>query len=166
MRFTRFFGGFNGAYTAQLLSRLRDRPQPYQEIVWAHVTGERFRRLRNSAYAAAGILPGPARACAPRVLVLNGRTGDKRGLLNVRNVADTLRAAFPEAHVSVRTIADLTARQQLEELSETTVLVSNIGSRSFRLALLRDGASAVLIGPPQVRRFPLQWRFPRHWRCL
>ena len=35
-------------------------------------------------------------------------------------------------------------KEQLELLSHTTVLVSTIGSRSFRMALLPDGAQVCL----------------------
>ena len=39
-------------------------------------------------------------------------------------------------------------KEQIELLSRTTVLVSTIGSRSFRLIYLPDGAQMIIVSPP------------------
>ena len=39
--------------------------------------------------------------------------------------------------------------EQLKLLSQATVVVSNIGSRSFRLIYLPNGATTILVGPPE-----------------
>jgi hypothetical protein len=39
--------------------------------------------------------------------------------------------------------------EQTEILSKTTVLVTSIGSRSFRMVYLPDGAQVILVGPPE-----------------
>ena len=39
-------------------------------------------------------------------------------------------------------------KEQIELLARTTVLVSTIGSRSFRLVYLPDGAQMIIVSPP------------------
>ena len=46
-------------------------------------------------------------------------------------------------------ISAYTLQEQLEVISQATVLVSNIGSRSFRLIYLPNGATTILVGPPE-----------------
>lgn len=56
-------------------------------------------------------------------------------------------------HAGVRVeytqISKLPLERQLALLSKATVLISNIGSRSFRLIYLPNGATTILIGPPE-----------------
>ena len=49
-------------------------------------------------------------------------------------------------------VSKLPLKEQLELLSQATVVVSNIGSRSFRLIYLSNGASVILVGPPECAR--------------
>ena len=49
-------------------------------------------------------------------------------------------------HVQISTYP---LKEQLQLLSQATVMVSNIGSRSFRLIYLPNGASTILVGPPE-----------------
>ena len=46
-------------------------------------------------------------------------------------------------------ISTFPLQHQLELISRATVLVSNIGSRSFRLIYLPNGATTILVGPPE-----------------
>ena len=55
-----------------------------------------------------------------------------------------MRERFPHADVDVLQMRDLSKAEQLEELSRTSVLVSNLGSKSFRMVLLPDGAQVRL----------------------
>ena len=46
-------------------------------------------------------------------------------------------------------------QEQLTLLSKATVVVTNIGSRSFRLISLPNGAPTILVGPPEYAPPPL-----------
>ena len=104
-----------------------------------------WRAIRAHAYAAAGI-PHVATSAQPRprVVFLGGNPltapPERRQIVNERALIATTRARFPHAEVVVSEMRDLTPRQQLAELARTTVLVSPLGSKSFRMVLMPDGA--------------------------
>ena len=56
-------------------------------------------------------------------------------------------------HVGVRMehveISLYSLEDQLKLLSKATVVITNVGSRSFRLIYLPNGASVILVGPPE-----------------
>lgn len=54
----------------------------------------------------------------------------------------------------------IAGEQQIELLSRTTVLISTIGSRSFRLVFLPDGAQSIIVGPPEWRQQDGRTSFP------
>ena len=51
-----------------------------------------------------------------------------------------LRKRFPEVYVDLVLMRQLATQRQLEILASASVLVSTVGSKSFRMALLQDGA--------------------------
>ena len=51
-------------------------------------------------------------------------------------------------------------KEQIELLSRTTVLVSTIGSRSFRLIYLPDGAQMIIVSPPVWQKPDGRGTFP------
>lgn len=51
-------------------------------------------------------------------------------------------------------------KEQIELLARATVLVSTIGSRSFRLVYLPDGAQVIIVSPPLWRRADGSSTFP------
>jgi hypothetical protein len=57
-----------------------------------------------------------------------------------QELAAAARRHFPGAHVHALSLIYLSPLEQMAILSRTTVLVSNIGSRSFRMIFLPDGA--------------------------
>ena len=61
-----------------------------------------------------------------------------------------MRAGVRIEHVE---ISVLPLAEQLELISQATVLVSNIGSRSFRLIYLPNGATTILVGPPECATY-------------
>jgi Glycosyltransferase 61 len=106
-----------------------------------------WRAMRAHAYAAASL---PLRAAAdlegPRVVILGGNPAsgvpDVRQILNERALVASLRVRLPGVDIDVVEMGDLSVAQQLEEISRTTVLVSTLGSKSFRMVMLPDGAQA------------------------
>lgn len=57
-----------------------------------------------------------------------------------------MHAGVRMEHVQISTY---TLQEQLELMSRATVVISSIGSRSFRLMYLPNGATMILIGPPE-----------------
>jgi hypothetical protein len=101
---------------------------------------ERWQPLRELAYERMGVQHTPAALQGvPRITLLDA-PGERRAVLNAATAADALRARFPSADVRLVVMRELSAEQQLHVLSQTSVFVSNIGSRSFRLLYLPDGA--------------------------
>jgi hypothetical protein len=61
--------------------------------------------------------------------------------------AQALRERFPHVDVDIVQMRDLSPPEQLDELARTSVLISNLGSKSFRLVMLPDGAQACIRAP-------------------
>ena len=149
VRFTKLIAGLNGANVFPLLGVLRQLPSDLQHAHWAHMcASSNYQRLRDTAYAKFGINRVRAAALPPHVLIIDGAPGERRHLKNISAVQDDLQLRFPGATFEYQVISQLSAAEQLYRLSNATVLVSNIGSRSFRLIFLQDGASVILVGPP------------------
>ena len=112
-----------------------------------------WRPLRTLAYDRCGVaLPSSvAEQPRPRVVLLGRNEFDKRHILNADSLVTELRAALPGVAVDRVVFQDLSPTEQLRELAATTVLVSTIGSASFRLVFLPDGAAMVSVGAPLVR---------------
>ena len=51
-----------------------------------------------------------------------------------------LRKRFPDVYVDLVLMRELATQRQLEILASASVLVSTVGSKSFRMAFLQDGA--------------------------
>lgn len=106
--------------------------------------------MRDRAYALANLTHTPAGSQQPpSVLFIDKSPREKRRVLNVRQVAAELQHLFPGSRVSVDTMRYTKPEEQLRTLSETAVLVANIGSASFRLLFLPDDAHVVLVGSVQ-----------------
>lgn len=117
---------------------------------WAHTCEpEAWRRMRDIAKlnVQAPNVGTSAASMTPLVLILDGQPEtEKRMFANAEAAATNLRRALPNIEVQVTRISELSGPDQLTLLSRTTVLISNIGSRSFRLLFLPDGAQAILVG--------------------
>ena len=74
--------------------------------------------------------------------------------------AQTRRSSSPTVARVCTGEATRAGKEQIELLARTTVLVSTIGSRSFRLVYLPDGAQMVIVGPPLWRRTDGSSTFP------
>lgn len=73
---------------------------------------------------------------------------DKRRIVNLLETVDHLRKRFPRVQFKSLIMSDLDSQEQLEELSQTSIFVTPIGSSSFRLIYLPEGAHAILVGAP------------------
>ena len=119
----------------------------------AMCAAERFAPLRAAAYARYGIthvaapaLPGP-----PRVVVLGRSEKESRRFIDAAATVAALQRALPEAAVEYVELMEASPEEQMALLSRTSVLVTTVGSASFRLLFLPDGAAVVLVGAPLVR---------------
>eukprot|EP00892_Ulva_mutabilis_P002583 jgi/Ulvmu1/12325/UM089_0009.1 len=108
-----------------------------------------FANMRDLAYRNHGIQVPSVADLEPFVLFLDGRTGEKRHLHNADDLIPKLQKTFPGVRMEHVVISAHPLEKQLDYLSKATVVVSNIGSRSFRLIYLPNGATAILVGPPE-----------------
>jgi Glycosyltransferase 61 len=104
-----------------------------------------WRAIRKSAYAAAGITHVATSAQKQhRIVFLSGRSQnhhpEARLIVNEDDIAAAMRTRFPDVEVVLLSMRDLTPEQQLQELSTATVMISTLGSKSFRMVLMPDGA--------------------------
>ena len=103
-----------------------------------------WRAMRAHAYAAAAVAHVPAPLQPTQQVTIFGSNAaaveESRRLLNDEELAAELRRALPAANVTVVEIADLAVDEQIAVLARTTLLISMLGSKSFRLAFLPDGA--------------------------
>jgi hypothetical protein len=100
--------------------------------------------MRDIAYEEAGVTHIPAIEQPQQVITILARDVkvERRGILNLDEISAALTDAFPDASVEVHWMKrdSLSPSEQLDVLARTTVLVSNIGSASFRMIYLPDGA--------------------------
>jgi Glycosyltransferase 61 len=112
-----------------------------------------WRVMRAHAYASAGLrLRTAAELPRPRIVILGGNPKsshpERRQIINKDQLIPALRTRFSGVDIDVVEMRDLSVPQQLAELSRTSVLVSPLGSKSFRLVMLPDGAQAC---PPLIQ---------------
>lgn len=84
-----------------------------------------------------------------KVLFGDKDLSDKRRIVNIPEVVAYLTARFPALEIKSVVLSALHASEQLVELSTTTVFVTPIGSSSFRLIYLPQGAHTILVGAPE-----------------
>lgn len=114
--------------------------------------GPGFLSQQQIAYGNAGIVPRTVHQL-PRIKVLFGdkKMADKRRIVNIPETVEHLRIQFPGVEVKTLIMSALDSQEQLEELSTTTVFITSIGSSSFRLIYLPEGAHTILVGAPEGR---------------
>jgi hypothetical protein len=101
----------------------------------------RWTPLRKAAYALHGIQEVQAKDLpGTRVAVLDSQL-DERGINNTQAILDGLRRSW-KRQIVVESVfyQQYSAVQQLRMLAQTSVLISNVGSRSFRMLFLPEGA--------------------------
>jgi hypothetical protein len=107
--------------------------------------------MRDLAYHRAGIPHIPAAQLSrQRVTLLMNVAGEPRGMPNVERIVPDLRRSFPSLDFVQEQMMHMNATAQLRAVAATSVLVTNVGSRSFRLLFLPDGAHVIMIGAPEV----------------
>eukprot|EP00892_Ulva_mutabilis_P004473 jgi/Ulvmu1/2398/UM131_0010.1 len=120
---------------------------------WAHMCAPwPWRSMRALAYGNNGVPHVPAASLKPLVVLLDGHENERRQFENGEAMAEELQRELPGVEVQWLVISALTSKEQIELLARTTVLVSTIGSRSFRLVYLPDGAQMIIVSPPCWRR--------------
>ena len=110
----------------------------------------RFAAMRDHALRINSIAPRPPPRPSDRILMsfLLKPDTDKRQLLVPPAVLVAIRNGFPQIDVELHTAMLEDEVVQLDWLSRTDILVTNVGSASFRMIYLPDGA--------QVRRVHAQ----------
>lgn len=111
-------------------------------------THDRWMMMRDTAYGIARVKHVPAAQQKARVLFLEHLPDERRAVLNMPEVLDALHQRFADINVDSIPMSTMSADQQLRELSSTTILISNVGSASFRMVYLPTGAQVILIGSP------------------
>ena len=103
--------------------------------------------MRSHAWGRHGILPRatPRKADPIRMSVLLKPEADKRRLFVPQNVLDAARKKYPQLDIRLHTGSEEEEGAQLNWLSRTDILVTNIGSASFRMLYLPDGAQVRLL---------------------
>jgi hypothetical protein len=111
----------------------------------------RFQPMREIAYSQVGIQHIAVRHQPQlKVTYLDTMPGERRSILNLHKLVDAMQHRFPTVKMNVMQPRLMSADEQTRQLSETSILVSNIGSRSFRLIFLPDGARVLFIGAPEI----------------
>ena len=106
-----------------------------------------FRDMRDAAYEKFGVPHVPAaRRGTLRIGFIVKKARDRRRMLVPRGVVDAIRARYPEATIEWHVGQDEPLDTQIAWLARTDILVGNIGSPSFRLVYLPDGAQAIVAG--------------------
>ena len=121
---------------------------------WWTTEGEACKRaqysaLRDHAWSIYGIQPKAARKPADRIRMtfLIKAESDRRQMLVGPEVLDAVRTNFPQIDIDLQVASAQEQSVQLRWLAETDIFVSNIGSASFRMLYLPDGAQVRLLAP-------------------
>ena len=100
-----------------------------------------FRDMRDVAYALNSIPHVPAAKHKRTVIsFIYKQPGDKRRMIVDEAVLQKIQARYPGVEVRMRDVMLQDADAQLQWLSQTSILVANVGSPSIRLLYLPDGA--------------------------
>jgi hypothetical protein len=122
-----------------------------QPVGSALCSAGRFKPLRQAAYEAYSISPLPVNKLdRTRITILGKSEQETRQFLEVDKAIAALTKSFLEVEVTYVEMMDMPPSKQAKILSETSVLITAVGSASFRLLLLPDGAAVVLVGAPLV----------------
>eukprot|EP00892_Ulva_mutabilis_P012436 jgi/Ulvmu1/9565/UM053_0054.1 len=153
VKYIRFAEIIAGQGPADIVSQVGSLELPVTSgrmAAWAHMCGPfPFTAMRDVAYRNHGLKVTAAPELKPFVLFLDGQKRERRHLTNAARLLPKLKKAFPGVRMEHVMISRHPLKRQLELLSKATVLVSNIGSRSFRLIYLPNGATTILVGPPE-----------------
>ena len=102
-----------------------------------------FRNMRDLAYTlnARPIIPANRQ---PRIHIsfLYKKPGDKRRMVVDKQVLEAVQARFPDADIKMHDATVQDTDTQVAWLSRTSVFIANVGSPSFRMVYLPDGAQA------------------------
>ena len=108
--------------------------------------------LRDLAYKRAGVIARPASSLSPaQVTILQAAPHEPRQLTGMADKVAQLEQLLPGVQVVLSEMTGLDPKEQLSILANTTVLVSTVGSRGFRLVLLPSGAQTIIIGAPEAK---------------
>eukprot|EP00892_Ulva_mutabilis_P012438 jgi/Ulvmu1/9567/UM053_0056.1 len=150
IRFSEIIAGQGPADIASQVGSLELPVTSGRMAAWAHMCGPfPFTAMRDVAYRNFGLKVAAAPDLEPFVLFIDGQPHERRHLTNAKELLPTLRKTFPGVRMQHAEISRYPLEEQLELLSKATIVVSNIGSRSFRLIYVPNGATTILVGPPE-----------------
>lgn len=101
-----------------------------------------FEVVRDHAWSMYGIAPKPVRKPADRIrmtFLIKSET-DRRQMIVPPEVMDAVHTNFPQIDIDLQVASVQEQAVQLQWLANTDIFVSNIGSASFRMLYLPDGA--------------------------
>ena len=103
----------------------------------------RWRAQRDLAYALAGIKHVPAHEPKrAKVSVIWKGPSERQRLFIGQDVLDLIGNRFPDIDLEMHDVMRESAAAQMAWLARTSILITNIGSPSYRLMYLPDGAQA------------------------
>eukprot|EP00892_Ulva_mutabilis_P006238 jgi/Ulvmu1/3987/UM183_0006.1 len=150
IQFSEVIAGQGPTDLATHLGSAQDNPDAHLYSNWAHMCEPfMFASMREVAYRNHGLKVPSVADLKPFVIFLDGKYGEKRHLTNAVELIPKLQAEFPGVRMEHIRISRYPLDKQLAYLSKATVVITNIGSRSFRLIYLPNGASVILVGPPE-----------------
>eukprot|EP00892_Ulva_mutabilis_P012456 jgi/Ulvmu1/9583/UM054_0013.1 len=150
IQFSEVVGGMGPVDITTHVGKMKVKPDSRTLSAWAHMCAPfPFSAMRDVAYRLHGLQVASAPDLEPFVLFLDGQPKEKRHLTNADAIIPSLKKQFPGVRMEHVQISKHPLQKQLELLSQATVAISNIGSRSFRLIYLPNGATTILVGPPE-----------------
>lgn len=101
----------------------------------------KFRQMRDLAYSLFDVphVPAPEQERIVLSIVVK-LEGDKRRMIVPKEVTDAVQRRWPHVDVELHPVANEDVDVQMNWLSRTSIFVANIGSPSFRMVYLPDGA--------------------------
>eukprot|EP00892_Ulva_mutabilis_P012457 jgi/Ulvmu1/9584/UM054_0014.1 len=152
IQFSEIIAGMGPVDITSHVGKMKVKPDSRTLSAWAHMCAPfPFAAMRDVAYRLHGLQVSSAPDLEPFVLFLDGKPREKRHLTNAGAIIPTLKKKFPGVRMEHVQISEYSLQKQLELLSQATVVISNIGSRSFRLIYLPNGATTILVGPPEFQ---------------
>ena len=131
------------------------QPEKFDFVIfpkrWGGCESHIFEFHRDRAYQLARIPQAIPASQHSQIKVLFGDKPqhDSRRINNVGELILALKQRFPRIQFVNKVLQHMTAREQLEELSTTTIFISPHASSSFRMVYLPTDAHAIIIGPPE-----------------
>lgn len=112
-------------------------------------TSKDVRKQRDLVMNNMGVQPSHSEKL--RITILDKTLGDKRRIINVGEITASLRHKFPNMIIKPMLFLAMNATRNLQTIVDTDILITNVGSPSFRLLHLQDNARVIMVGAPSIK---------------